>query len=283
MKIKKTIAIALSLALGACLFTGCAKGPSDDMLDGTLNSGLGSDNSQTTPSGEYTITFNANGGLIGTSSTVTCTTSGGKLSAGDVPIATRSGYEFDMWTDSVGNIFSYSTTYTANTTFSAQWKDNGNGGNDNNYGYGNGDDDDDDDYNYGYGDSSDITFIFSTGWDDAISDVRIHIWGEGEDNNYTDWNSDTDASGGDYMSDNYDGTYSYTVTVDYRGDIQGLVITFTQDGKPWYAKSTDCTYYFTAGETYYLTFGDWNNDIYGTIVWEGDDAWGIIPFDLYVS
>ncbi len=298
MRIKKTIAIALSLALGASLLTGCSKDLAavgdNNNPDDNETPGISQDN------GEYTITFDANGGTFGTNSTFTATTTNGKLSVGSMPQnPTYSGYTFDVWQDASGKIFSLATTYTANVTYKAQWIGSGSGDNnsdntdDNNNNNGNDDNNNNNDNNQGNGDDNNngndnpidgddnpisdvVTFVFSTGWDEAVKDVRIHIWG---DEAYTNWTEGEEISG-DSMTDNGDGTFSYTVTVDYRGDVQGLVVMFTQKGKSWYAKSTDCTSVFMAGGTYNIKFSDWNNDVYGAINW---DTWGIIPFDIVVS
>lgn len=116
MNIKKTVTFALTLALGACLFAGCAKGPA-----GTE----GDPDNPPTAGGEYTITFDAGLGSFGSGNKETRKTTDGKLSASALPAnPTRDGYEFDMWEDADGKLFSLATKYTADTTFTAQWKEN---------------------------------------------------------------------------------------------------------------------------------------------------------------
>lgn len=136
----------------------------------------------------------------------------------------------------------------------------------------------------GGGDTSgDISIIFTTGWEDPIKDVHIHLWAAGGD--YTEYLMDEnslDVGGDAVMTDLGDGSFEYVLTPDDRGDVIGIVITFAQDGDHvWQrAKSTDILYDFAAGGTYTVTFSDWNNTIYGEINW---DTWAIVPFDATVS
>lgn len=65
----------------------------------------------------YTLTFNPAGGSVSPASkTIT-----GRSVAGDLPIATRDGYEFLGWYDASGNIYSASTTVTQSMTLTARW------------------------------------------------------------------------------------------------------------------------------------------------------------------
>lgn len=115
MKIKKTAMLALSLALGACLLAGCAKGAATE-----------GGNTDSPDGGVYTITFDAGLGSFGSGSTVTRQTADGKLAASDKPSdPTYAGHTFDGWNtkaDGKGDNFMPSTKYTADTTYYAQWK-----------------------------------------------------------------------------------------------------------------------------------------------------------------
>lgn len=69
-----------------------------------------------------TVTFNANGGTVNSSSATTG--DNGKLSA--LPTPTRSGYSFDGWYTAAegGDKVSTDTVYTENTTLYAHWTQN---------------------------------------------------------------------------------------------------------------------------------------------------------------
>jgi len=74
---------------------------------------------------KYTVTFNANGGIVSPTSATTSddisTANGGKLAS--LPTPTRGGYRFDGWyTAPNGGIeITINTTYNANTTIYAHW------------------------------------------------------------------------------------------------------------------------------------------------------------------
>lgn len=76
----------------------------------------------------YTITFDANGGTISGSATMTTGTNG-KLTS--LPSATRSNYTFDGWytASSGGTKVTTDTVFTSNTTVYAHWTYNGGSGN----------------------------------------------------------------------------------------------------------------------------------------------------------
>lgn len=272
MNIKKTIALALSLALGACMLTACAKTPQDG---GTGNGGTeGGGNGSAT--GVYTITFDANGGTFGSGTTTVMTAktdSNGELSPSSVPMDPKyDGHVFDKWQDEAGNAFSFITVYTSDTTFKAQWTVESTPPP-------TPDPIPTPDPTPTPPASQTVTFNFTVSgvFDAPITDVHIHAWtAAGEP--YTTWEEGTDV-GGALMTSNDGYAFTYSIDLDTRGDIGGILVMFTQEGKGWYAKSTDCTRSFTAG-TYTLKFGDWNNEIYGVIDW---DTWNPIPFDLIVS
>lgn len=72
-----------------------------------------------TPSGEYTITFDADGGSVTPTS---ATTVNGKLQI--LPTPTKSGYTFDGWYNGTSAV-TVDTVYTADTTLKAHWKSDG--------------------------------------------------------------------------------------------------------------------------------------------------------------
>ena len=72
-----------------------------------------------TPSGEYTITFDADGGSVTPTS---ATTVNGKLQI--LPTPTKSGYTFDGWYNGSSAV-TVDTVYTADTTLTAHWKSDG--------------------------------------------------------------------------------------------------------------------------------------------------------------
>ena len=72
-----------------------------------------------TPSGEYTITFDADGGSVTPTS---ATTVNGKLQI--LPTPTKSGYTFDGWYNGTSAV-TVDTVYTADTTLTAHWKSAG--------------------------------------------------------------------------------------------------------------------------------------------------------------
>lgn len=72
-----------------------------------------------TPSGEYTITFDADGGSATFTSAKTVN---GKLK--ELPTATKSGYTFDGWYNGSSAV-TVDTVYTADTTLKAHWKSDG--------------------------------------------------------------------------------------------------------------------------------------------------------------
>lgn len=72
-----------------------------------------------TPSGEYTITFDADGGSVTPTS---ATTVNGKLQI--LPTPTKSGYTFDGWYNGTSAV-TVDTVYTADTTLTAHWKSDG--------------------------------------------------------------------------------------------------------------------------------------------------------------
>ena len=72
-----------------------------------------------TPSGEYTITFDADGGSATFTSAKTVN---GKLK--ELPTATKSGYTFDGWYNGTSAV-TVDTVYTADTTLKAHWKSDG--------------------------------------------------------------------------------------------------------------------------------------------------------------
>lgn len=77
-----------------------------------------------TPSAEFTVTLNANGGSV---SPASLTTSSGRLTS--LPIPTRSGYTFTGWYTSAsgGTQVTSTTVFTNNTTIYAQWSSNSGG------------------------------------------------------------------------------------------------------------------------------------------------------------
>ena len=70
-----------------------------------------------TPSGAFTITFDANGGSVASSTQATVD---GKLTK--LPTPTRKGYTFAGWQDKYGTTVDKTTVFKADTTLVAQWK-----------------------------------------------------------------------------------------------------------------------------------------------------------------
>lgn len=69
------------------------------------------------PSGDFTITFDANGGTV---TPTTATTVDGKLTK--LPTPLREGHTFNGWKDQSGNTVDVNTVFTADTTLVAQWE-----------------------------------------------------------------------------------------------------------------------------------------------------------------
>ena len=78
------------------------------------------------PAVTYTVTFNANGGQVSPSSSVT--NADGKLAS--LPTPTRSGYRFDGWYDALtgGSKVTSDTVFKANAEIYARWTKNSTGG-----------------------------------------------------------------------------------------------------------------------------------------------------------
>ena len=90
---------------------------------------IGCDPEADNGNGEYTVTFDLDGGKIGenTANVTRTVTSGETVS--DVPIATKENYTFGGWytqKNGVGNVFNSSTAVTANITVYANWNSIGN-------------------------------------------------------------------------------------------------------------------------------------------------------------
>ncbi|MDE5562604.1 MAG: hypothetical protein K2J01_03550 [Clostridiales bacterium] len=136
--------------------------------------------------------------------------------------------------------------------------------------------------------SSQITFTFSLGdnYESNIKDVRIHLFVD-DNTSYTTWNTDRDngVNGGELMTG--DGrTFTYTLTLDSRGPVKGIVITFRQDGwkQEQVAKCNDITGNFTGGNNYTFTFDTWTKEIVNgeekDINWNGDENGEGYSWDL---
>lgn len=252
------MAVVLSLALGACMLTACSKNPAT--VEGGTNANGGNETDVTQPVGEYTITFDANGGTFGSSSKFTATTTNGKLGSSSVPQnPTYTGYEFEKWTDATsGKVFSLSTTYTANTTFKAQWKGDGpitgddDDDDDNNQ---TGDDDDDDDQGGGEvvldSNSAKITFtdgylifrfVGPSGWESwATSKAHVYIFGKSE-------------MGGTWPGVTLDGgEHSASGNI---ADISFIIVSFEGNDGPKQTPDVD-NYTYQANGDYTISYTDW--------------------------
>ncbi|MCH5165546.1 MAG: InlB B-repeat-containing protein [Clostridiales bacterium] len=206
----------------------------------------------------YTITFHANNG---TSQSSQLTTNASGVLTETAPTFSYDGYDFDGWfTDATGGSLVSATnnitkTFTADSDLYAQWTRKSTGGL-----------------------NSVVTFVFSTGWNDSINDVRIHMWND-ENGAYTEFKyADFSEYGGDLMTDETGGgkTFKYELTLDERGPVTGFNITFRQNGSSW--KVAQCNDYagtFTGGNTYSFTFGTWITDA-PNFNWSQD----VVPFTL---
>jgi uncharacterized repeat protein (TIGR02543 family) len=109
----RVLLLAAAVAVGAVLLVGCGDGENPGGGDSGVT------NNPNTDAGQYTITFNANGGTVSPASGTTGTD--GKLAS--LPAPTKSGYTFDGWFTAAtgGSAVTAGTVFNLDATIYARW------------------------------------------------------------------------------------------------------------------------------------------------------------------